>query len=131
VHGFILLLYLIPPWLGGGAAMAVTVLLHALWLCKQQLGALPHKLYIQSDNGTENKNKVGNAACGGHVLSCCGRHSCTHFVAWCTSFASSMWSGTCSFLATPMRTLMLGSASSPGEATSCMCTAAAVLQCCG
>lgn len=58
IHGFILLLYLIPPWLGGGAAMAVTVLLHALWLCKQQLGALPHKLYIQSDNGTENKNKV-------------------------------------------------------------------------
>jgi hypothetical protein len=68
VHGFILLLYLIPPWLGGGAAMAVTVLLHALWLCKQQLGALPHKLYIQSDNGTENKNKVGNAAGHGWLL---------------------------------------------------------------
>ena len=58
IHGLCLLLYMIPPWLGSGAGMAITCLLHALWLAKQHLPKLPSRLYIQSDNGSENKNKA-------------------------------------------------------------------------
>lgn len=58
VHGLVLLLYLLPPWLGSGAPMATTVLLHSIWVCKQQLHNLPQCFYLQSDNGSENKNKV-------------------------------------------------------------------------
>ena len=58
IHGLCLLLYMIPPWLGSGAGMAITCLIHALWVAKQHLGRLPSRLYIQSDNGSENKNKA-------------------------------------------------------------------------
>jgi hypothetical protein len=114
VHGLILLLYLIPPWLGSGAAMACTVLLHTLWVCKLRLGNLPRKLYIQSDNGSENKNKVTHRS---HSL-CCSlndmcRLSCMFCAALCISKFSRRWSGACCHLVTHMRILMLGSASLP------------------
>ena len=57
IHGLVLLLYIIPPWLGSGASMACTVLLHAIWMAKDYLGKLPSRLYVQSDNGSENKNR--------------------------------------------------------------------------
>ena len=58
VHGLCLLLFLIPPWLGSGAAMAVTTLVCALWMARAKLGKLPDKLYLQGDNGSENKNRA-------------------------------------------------------------------------
>ena len=58
IHGLCLLLFLIPPWLGSGAGMVITTLLHSLWIAKSKLGKLPHKLHLQSDNGSENKNKA-------------------------------------------------------------------------
>jgi hypothetical protein len=51
-------MYVMPPWLGSGAAMAATTLVHSLWLAKQKLGQLPDTLYLQSDNGSENKNRA-------------------------------------------------------------------------
>ena len=38
--------------------MCICTLLHALSLAKAKLGKLPAKLYIQSDNGSENKNRA-------------------------------------------------------------------------
>ena len=58
IHGLCLLFYMIPPWLGSGAGMAITTLLHALYVAKLSLGQLPSRLYLQSDNGSENKNKA-------------------------------------------------------------------------
>ena len=58
IHGLCLLLYMIPPWLGSGGGMAITCLLHSIWMAKNLLGSLPSKLYLQSDNGSENKNKA-------------------------------------------------------------------------
>jgi hypothetical protein len=58
IHGLVLLFYVMPPWLGSGAPMAATTLVHSLWLAKQELGKLPDKLYLQSDNGSKNKNRA-------------------------------------------------------------------------
>ena len=58
IHGLGLLLFLIPPWLGSGGGMAITCLLYSMWMAKNILGRLPSKLYLQSDNGSENKNKA-------------------------------------------------------------------------
>ena len=57
-HGMMLCLFIMPPWLGSGASMAVTVLIYALWMAQAKLGRLPSRLYIQSDNGSENKNRA-------------------------------------------------------------------------
>jgi hypothetical protein len=58
IHGLALYLCLTPPYLGSGAGMAITCLLHALHMAKLKLGKLPSKLLLQSDNGSENKNKA-------------------------------------------------------------------------
>jgi hypothetical protein len=38
--------------------MAVTTLLHAIYMARAKLGKLPSKLYLQGDNGSENKNRA-------------------------------------------------------------------------
>jgi hypothetical protein len=60
VHGVALLLFVMPPWLCGGASMASTTLLYALWVVKKSRGFLPSTLYVQTDNGSE-KKKQSNA----------------------------------------------------------------------
>ena len=53
-----LCLFIIPPWLGAGASMAITTIIFTLFMVRAKLGKLPAKLYVQGDNGSENKNRA-------------------------------------------------------------------------